>query len=145
MGWLDKLRQAREERNEFVENEGRHYADTLPHDAMEMSKAGVAHGYETLRFGMYWNDQELDPGTPVIQIDADGVQLLILSDDQKKWINTEEIDEKRHELRRKIVRAWNYTRWEHVTPANHEYLLTLHWVPAEPYTAMEIIAIMAKS
>lgn len=127
-----------------VERDGHHYADALPKEAMLMSRCGVANGYDFLRFGERWNNEGLDRGIPIVQIDKDGVQLLVLSDKQREWIAENGIDEKRASLRRKICRAHNYAQWVDLTPHNHEFLLSLHWVPAEPYTAMEVIAIMAR-
>lgn len=127
-----------------VEREGHHYADALPKEAMLMSRSGVADGYDFLRFGERWNNEGLDRGKPIVQIDKDGVQLLVLSDKQREWIAETGTDEKKAAFRRKICRAHNYVRWTDVTPLNNEFLLSLHWVPSEPYTAMEVIAIMAK-
>lgn len=140
-----RYKKTSDEIQDEIERDGHHYADALPEEAMQMSKCGVANGYDDLRYGVRWADEGLDPGRPVVQIDKRGVQLLVMSDDQKAWIQEAEADLKRWERRRKIVRKVNLTRWEDLPPINREYLLSLHWVPAEPYTAMEIIAIMAKS
>lgn len=129
---------------EEVEREGHHYADALPEDAMLMSRMGVANGYDFLRYGERWDREGLDPGNPIIQISKEGVQLLVLSDDQRAWIAAVESDPKRWERRKQICRTRNFVLWHDLTPANREFLLSLHWVPAEPYTAMEVLAIMAK-
>ena len=120
-----------------------HFEDALPEDAIIMSGTGTAHGYGILRWGQEFHNEHADTEYPVAQIDKLGVQLLVVSDAERRWLRDVEIDHKRLEAREKMVRRWNWTLWRDVCPRNHEFLLSLLWIPAEPLSAMEIIARMA--
>jgi len=125
-------------------HDAEHFVDALPEDAMMMSRTGTAHGYDHLRFGEKWANEGKDPGRPIAQINRTGVQMLVMSDREKAWIAEVAEDNTRWVARKKIVRKSNFTPWPKIGERNREFLLSLFWIPAEPLTAMEIIARMAK-
>ena len=125
-------------------HDAEHFVDALPEDAMMMSRTGTAHGYDHLRFGLKWESEGKNPGRPIAQINKAGVQLLVISDRERDWIAEVQEDSTRWAAREKMVRQWNFTPWPELADANREFLLSLFWIPAEPLTAMEIIARMAQ-
>jgi hypothetical protein len=112
-----------------------HWDDTLPDEAVLMSRTGRAKGYDPLRFG-----EDHSYLIPVAEITATGVQFLIWSDREKAWIEEVESYSTRKHARMEMVRKWNWTSWEELLPINHEFLLSLLWIPEDPFTAMEILA-----
>lgn len=112
-----------------------HWDDTLPHEAIQMSRVGFAKGYDTFRFG-----EDHDYLIPVAEISKGGVQFTVWSDREKAWINEMEDYSSRKLARIEMVRKWNWTSWAELFPINREFLLSLLWIPEDPFTAMEILA-----
>jgi len=109
-----------------------------------MSSTGVAHGYDVLRYGESFHRKKDGCGDyPVMEITKGGVQFLVTSERERAWIEEVEHSPQRHVARQTIVREWNWTRWKNITPKNREFMLSLLWVPADPLSAMEILAIAA--
>jgi hypothetical protein len=117
-----------------------HFYHALPKDALMMSSTGVAHGFDTLRFGEHFHQKGGDRTSPVAEISQGGVQFLVFSGREREWIKEVEHTAQRYEARVTMVRHWNWTPWGKLFPCNREFLLSLLWVPAEPLSAMEILA-----
>ena len=120
--------------------DSRHYEDTLPEEAIMMSRRGRAKGYDLLRYG----DGYGDLSEPIVEITKKGVQFLVDSATEKAWLTEVENSPARYKARKEMIRKWNWTSWEDLLPINREFLLSLLWIPVDPYNAMEILARAAR-
>jgi len=120
--------------------ESQHYADALPDEAIMMSQRGRAKGYET----HWWGDKTPGDLPAIVEVTEKGVQFMALNDAEKAWLAEVENEPQRHQARREMIRNWNWTSWEDLLPINHEFLLSLLWIPVDPYNAMEILARAAR-
>lgn len=139
-----KLRQKKTRRRDRCFDEGgklpyedaQHYADALPSEALMMSQKGRAKGYDDF----WWGTAFTGNLPAIVEISERGVQWLILDDAQKAWLAEVENDSTRYQARKEMIHNWNWTSWEDLLPINHEFLLSLVWIPVDPYNAMEILA-----
>jgi hypothetical protein len=144
---IKKLKQQRAKRQDTcfddhraAYEDNRHFADALPLEAADMSRRGRAKGFDPIWFGRAWTGE-----IPAIaEVTKKGVQFLVLSDDEKAWIVEAEGDNARWKARKQVIRNRNFTSWESISKANHEFLLSLIWIPVDPYNAMEILARAAR-
>lgn len=120
--------------------ESQHYADALPEEAIMMSQRGKAKGYDD-----FWWGPDFRGNLPaIVEISEKGVQWLILNDAEKAWLAEVENEPTRQQARREMIHNWNWTSWEDLLPINREFLLSLMWIPVDPYNAMEILARAAR-
>ena len=116
--------------------EAQHYEDATPEEAIMMSRRGQAKGYDPEIFGRKWTSE-----IPVLCVATKrGVQWKRMSEAQKEWLKEVDDDPVRRKAREELIRRKNWTSWEDVTPANREFLMSLLWIPVDPYTEMEILA-----
>jgi hypothetical protein len=114
-----------------------HYWDLLPEEAITMSRRGKAKGYDIHRYGVNTN---YVPEILVAEINRKGVQFLVLGDGEKKYLAEVEHDATRYKARRELIRQSNWILWGDLLPVNREFLLSLLWIPVDPYNAMEVLA-----
>lgn len=117
-------------------DEARHYEIALPEEALMMSRQGRAKGYDV----QWWGDKEPSGSPPIVEITEDGVQFMLENDAQKRWLKEVEGDQVKFAARKEMIRRWNWTSWKDLFPINREFLLSLLWIPVDPYTEMEILA-----
>jgi hypothetical protein len=115
--------------------ENHHFEQATPEEALLMSRKGLAKGYDTV-----YRTEDDDYTRLVVEITHAGVQLLTRSHQQQEWINEMEAHPTRLRARIDMVHNWNWTSWDDLLPINREYLLSLLWIPEDPFTAMEILA-----
>lgn len=115
--------------------ENHHFEQATPEEAILMSRKGLAKGHDIT----YCVEGE-DFTTVTAEITRAGVQFLTFSDPEREWIKEMEKHPGRRYERIEIVRGWNWTSWDDLLPINREYLLSLLWIPEDPFTAMEILA-----
>lgn len=108
-----------------------------------MSSVGRAEGFDDMRFGLKRAIEGSNPQYPVARINSKGIQYLVKSDKEKEWLGEVAYNSREWKSRLSVVRAQNFTTWDNLTPSNRDYLLSLLWIPVQPYSAMEIIARMA--
>jgi len=129
---------------EIRQYDGVHFLDALPEEAMAMSGNGIAIGFDLLRWGERWHKEGRDTCPPVVRIDEQGVQFLVMTNTQKAWVDDPNISEDRRKIRRKALLKHNWRSWLTLGEDDRNYLLSLLWVPEEPLTPLEILAKMAE-
>lgn len=129
---------------EVTEIDGTHFLDALPEEALRMSSVGVAYGYDLLRWGEQWHRDGKDECPPAVKATTGGVQFLVLSEQEKRWLLEVEHDSVRFEARRLIVYKNNWCSWITMGDDDRNFLLSLLWIPEDPLTPLEILAKMAE-
>jgi len=133
-----KAKQARVQDYCFDETgyrENRHFESALPEDALMMSSCGRAKGFDFIsHVESYGKD-----ATPVVTITKSSVQFLFISEIERNWIEEGKNSSDR-KARKALLRGRNQTLWGDLLPINYEYLLSLLWIPVDPYNEMEILA-----
>lgn len=116
--------------------ESAHYANALPEEALMMSRRGRAKGYDD-----FWWGSKFSGNLPaIVEISHSGVQWRMPSDAEKAWLEAVNSDVPRYRARSKSLHNYHFTRWNDLHPINHEFLLSLTWIPVDPLNAMEVLA-----
>ena len=125
------------------EGNGKLYLDALPEEAIEMSRTGVAFGYDIMRWGEKAAQDGNDFTEPVVRATARGVQFLVLSDKERTWVEKAGRDRLVRKARREVIRQRNWRAWDKLSEGDRDFVLSLLWVPDEPITPLEVLAKMA--
>lgn len=114
-------------------------------EAVLMSRNKIALGYDDLFYGEQWLREGKHPGHPIIRATVNGLEFLLLSDQERALINSPTLRSMESTLRKKTILATKFTLWEDLLPVHRDFASTLYWLPVEPMTEMEIIAVMSSS
>jgi len=129
-----------------------HYVHCLPLESAGLSSTGRAVGFDLLRWGESFHSRGAVWANPIAIASQAGIEFLLKSSFELRFIKGHNDDEqglasvsdwKQRIARRRIVDRKNFFIWQNVTGLNEDFILSLHWVPEDPISALEALAMAA--
>ena len=122
------------------------FLHALPAEAINYSRDGVAVGIDLLPYGEEFHRIHGHPGTLIAIANRDAVRWKKVSQEERDAWFTE--NRERHRLgeeRRHRQPPWNiWIPWDQLSEENYDYLMTLLWLPRDPYSSLEMLALQCE-
>lgn len=116
------------------------YAHILPWDAARMSHSGVALGYDLLRWG---ESERGDPEMVIARASVTHFEFMVMTDVEKKFLYGIRWDARNRgeQVRRsQVIENLNKKPWDKLDEQQRNFALSLMWVPEQPKSPLEMLA-----
>lgn len=121
------------------------YQHCTPLDAVALSKDDEAWGYDLLRWGEEYHIKGEGQGFVAARANKAGLWILFKGSLERDFINDRTLNPDISWRRRtEYINAKNFHPWGTITGANYDFIMSLLWVPSEPVSPLEQLALQAE-